>query len=89
MGVNSDRNSEGTSQAEVGDLDCAAFVDQQVLRLQIAMENATLVTEQDPLNDLVGVAFHQPGVHHLAGRDRGVEVLFQVHRQVLENQVQP
>ena len=89
MGVNSDWNSEGSSQSEVGDLDGAAFVDEQILRLQISMENSALVTEEDALDDLVGVALHQPRVHHLAGWDWRVEVLLQVHRQELEDEVEP
>ena len=47
------------------------------------------MTEEDPLDDLVGVALHQPGVHHLASWDRRVEVLLQVHRQELKDQVEP
>lgn len=89
MSVNSDGDSESPSETEVCDLDGTALVNQQVLRLQISMKNTTLMTEQNSLKDLVGVALDQPRVHHLAGGDRGVEVLLQVHRQVLEDQVQP
>jgi hypothetical protein len=42
VGVNSDWNSEGPRQAEVSDLDCAVLVDQQILRLQIAVKDSTL-----------------------------------------------
>jgi hypothetical protein len=42
VGVNSDWNSEGPRQTEVGDLDCAVLVDQQILRLQIAVKDSTL-----------------------------------------------
>ena len=89
MSVNPDGDSEGPCEAEVGNLDGAALVDQQVLRLQISMKNATLMAKKDSLNDLIGVALDQPWIHHLAGWNRGVEVLLQVHRQVLEDQVQP
>ena len=42
VGVNSDWDSKGPGQPEVGDLDGAVPVDQQVLRLQVAVENAAL-----------------------------------------------
>jgi hypothetical protein len=42
VGVNSDWNSESPRQTEVSDLDCAVLVDQQILRLQIAVKDSTL-----------------------------------------------
>ena len=41
------------------------------------------------MKDLVGVALDQHRVHHLSGRNRRVQVLLQVHRQVLEDEVEP
>ena len=42
VGVDADGNSESPGQAEVGDLDGALAIDQQVLRLQVAVKNAAL-----------------------------------------------
>ena len=47
-----------------------------------------LVAEEDSLKYLVGVALDQHRVHHLTGRNRCVQVLLQVHREVLEDEVQ-
>lgn len=40
------------------------------------------------LEKLVGVAFDELGIHHLVLRDGRVQVLLQVHRQELEDEVQ-
>ena len=42
VGVDADGNSESPGQAEVGDLDGALAIDQQVLRLQVSVKNAAL-----------------------------------------------
>lgn len=85
--VVADRDAEGAAQAEVGDLDHAFLVDQQVLRLQIAVEDAAAVAEEHCGGDLVEIAAHQLRVHHFVRRQR-VHVLLQVHTQELEDQVQ-
>ena len=44
VSVSLDWKSKGTSQTEISKLDCCSLaVDKEVLRLQIAMENAVLV----------------------------------------------
>mmetsp|Transcript_102923 Transcript_102923/g.320739 ORF Transcript_102923/g.320739 Transcript_102923/m.320739 type:complete len:253 (-) Transcript_102923:374-1132(-) len=43
VGVTPHRNAEGTCQAKVGQLESSLPVDQEVLRLQIAVEHAVLV----------------------------------------------
>ena len=42
VSVNSDWDSESSGQSEIRDFDGSVLVDQQILRLQIAMKNATL-----------------------------------------------
>ena len=42
VGVDSDWDPESPGQAEVGDLDRALTVDEQVLRLQVAVKNSAL-----------------------------------------------
>ena len=53
------------------------------------MEDPPLVAEEHPLEDLVGVALDQRLGDHLVLADRGVHVLLQVHRQELEDEVEP
>lgn len=40
VSVSADRDAEGASKTKVGELDHTVFIDEQVLRLQIAMQNA-------------------------------------------------
>jgi hypothetical protein len=42
----------GPGKSEICDLDGAALVDQQILRLQISMQNPPLVAKQHSLDDL-------------------------------------
>lgn len=53
----------------------------------LPVQNPPLVAEEHSLQQLVGVAAHQVGLHELAVLD-GVDVLLQVHGQELEDQVQ-
>lgn len=43
--VNSHGDTEGSAQTKIGNFDSAAFVDQQILRFQIAMQHSPHVTE--------------------------------------------
>ena len=52
MRVHSHWDSECSGQTKVRDLDASVLVDQQVLRLHVAMKNSSLVTEQDALQQL-------------------------------------
>ena len=54
-----DRNAEGACQTEVGELELPSSVDEQVLRLQIAMQNAMGVAEGDPPNELVEIGLQK------------------------------
>lgn len=47
--VDADGDADGTSETEIGQFDRAVIVDQQVLRLQVAVEHSSLVTEADAL----------------------------------------
>jgi hypothetical protein len=47
------------------------------------------VAEEHSLDDLIGVALDELRVHDLTGGDGRVQVLLQVHRQELEDQVEP
>ena len=50
--VGPDWNVEGTSQAEIGDLDLPAIRQQDVLWLNVSMENAPGVADRNALQDL-------------------------------------
>ena len=56
MGVRPNRDAECPGEAEVGKLDVAVLVDEQVLRLQIAVEDPVRVAELDPGEELPHVA---------------------------------
>ena len=46
---------DGASQTEVCNLDAAVLIDQKILRLQVSVEDPSLVTEQDALQNLKSV----------------------------------
>ena len=54
--VDADGHTESPRQAEVGQLDHALVVDEQVLWLQVAVQHPPAVAELDALQDLVQVA---------------------------------
>lgn len=64
VGVCANRDVEGTSQAEVGELQVAALVYQDVLRLQIAVQDAVRVAEGDAPKQLVYVGLHTHPQQH-------------------------
>lgn len=85
--VNTNGNAESTRQTEIGELDHAVLVDEQILGLQVTVHGASLVTVEDALRDLMQVAldqlrFQQPVVR------QGLHVLFQVHGEKLEYQIE-
>ena len=49
VGVDADGNSEGARKAKVGDLDGSILVDQEILGLEVAVEDAALVAEEHAL----------------------------------------
>ena len=49
-----DRESEGSGQAEIGELDCLAVAaNEQVLWLQVSVENAVRMQENERLQNLI------------------------------------
>ena len=61
MRVCPDRNAEGACQTEVGELELPSSVNEQVLGLQIAMQNAVGVAEGDAPNELVEIGLEKTG----------------------------
>ena len=52
VSVHADWDPEGASEAEVRNLDASVLVNEQVLRLHVAVEHSPLVAEQDSLQQL-------------------------------------
>lgn len=83
MGVCAERDSKGARQSEIGELEHAVLVDQQVLRLEVAVDDAVRVAVGQALEQLVRVRLHE------AGREGArVHVLFQVEVQELKDEEQ-
>ena len=80
-------NAEGARQAEVGQLDHAVLVDEQVLRLEIAMHGASLMAVEYALCDLMEVALDELRLEQLVVGQR-LHVLLEVHGEELEDQVE-
>lgn len=52
MGVGAERNTEGASQTEIGQLQVALLVDEQVLWLQVTVQDAVGVAVARALEEL-------------------------------------
>ena len=52
VSVHAHWDPEGASETEVSNLDASVLVDEQVLRLHVAVEHSPLVAEQDSLQQL-------------------------------------
>lgn len=55
MGVRPDRDTKGTSQTKVSNLQCAVLVNQEVLWLKVTVEHTSLVAEEHPFHQLIQV----------------------------------
>lgn len=53
MGICAERDAEGASETEVTDFEVAVFVDEEVLRLEIAVEDTVGVAVSDSGEELV------------------------------------
>lgn len=86
VSVSLDGQSKGTGQAEVSKLDFSSGrVNEQVLRLEVAMEDAAAVQVYQRLEDLV-----KEGLH-LGGRKSSalvLQIFFKIEFKVLEDQVE-
>jgi len=61
VSVGADGDAEGSRQAEVGQLDVSLSVDEQILRLQVAVEDAMFVAVVDAVEQLPQVALEKVG----------------------------
>lgn len=58
MGVDPDRDTKGSCQAEICQFNAPLVVDEEVLGLEVPVEDAPCVTEAYSLQDLVQVALN-------------------------------
>ena len=73
VGVGADGEGEGAGEAEVGELDGAAVVDEQVLRLEVAVEDAVRVAVRDARQQLL----------HVALKSKGDQIMGEARRQLI------
>mmetsp|Transcript_19614 Transcript_19614/g.42331 ORF Transcript_19614/g.42331 Transcript_19614/m.42331 type:complete len:213 (-) Transcript_19614:268-906(-) len=78
------RDAEGPREAEVGKLQLSLLVDEEVLRLQVAVEHAPLVAKLDAAQQLVERRLDHAGLEPVLR----VQKLLQVLVQVLEDERQ-
>lgn len=53
MGICAERDAEGASETEVADFEVAVFVDEEILRLEVAVEDSVGVAVSDSGEELV------------------------------------
>lgn len=53
MGICAERDAKGASETEIADFEVAVLVDEEILRLQIAVEDAVGVTVANAGEELV------------------------------------
>jgi len=82
-----DRDAERTGKTEVTKLQLALFVDEKVLRFQVAVQNSVLVTKVDALQQLVHEGLDDHGFES-AALALGVHVLLKIAIHILENEHQ-
>lgn len=60
-----DWNSRGSSESEVSELENVLFVDEQVLRLEVTMEDLPFMAVSDAFQQLIGKTLHDARVKTL------------------------
>jgi len=84
MGESFDWNPRGSSESEVSELENVLFVDEQVLRLEVAMEDLPFMAVSDAFQQLIGEALHDARVKTLLLAE-AVHVLLEVVVEKLED----
>ena len=84
VGVRAQRHIESTSQTKVSQLHSTALVHQQVLRLQVAVQNAVRVAVGEAIQQLIREFLHSLSVHACLAVHEALEI--SIHK--LEHQVQ-
>jgi hypothetical protein len=80
-----DGDSEGSGETEIGELELAFVVDEEILRLEIAVEDSVRVAEVDALEELVHEGFDGDG-GQCSSISLGIHVLLQVLIHIFEDQ---
>ncbi len=84
VGVVAHRDAEGAGEPEVGQLELAGAVDEQVLRLEVAVQDAEGVAVRNAVDELVKVRLDQHGAQHFHAVHEALEILV----EKLEDEVQ-
>ena len=85
VGEGVDGDAEGAGEAEVGEFELALGVDEEVLGLQVAVEDAVVVAEGDALEELMHEGFTGDEVQ-AAAIAAGIHVLLEVFVHVFEDE---
>ena len=85
VGEGVDRDAEGSGETEIGELELAFVVDEEILRLEIAVEDSVRVAEVDALEELVHEGFDGDG-RQCSSISLGVHVLLQILIHVFKDQ---
>lgn len=85
VGEGIDRDAERTGEAEIGKFELAFVVDEEVLRFQVAVQNAVFVAECNALKELVHEGFDSD-VIELTAAAAGIHVFLQIFVHVFEDQ---
>lgn len=91
MSVALERNSKGPAEAEISYLENAlVLINEKVLRLQIAVEDAVAVAVGDALAKLVEKTLDESGGHgpRVRGLAVGIDELLEIGVEILEDEVE-
>lgn len=83
VSVGAKRHIEGTSETKVSQLDVARGLDEEILWLEIAMQDAVRVAVGQAVEELVGESLDELRVHGV-----GIHVALQIHVKELEDKVE-
>lgn len=90
MSVAFERNGEGPPEAKISDLENPlVLIEQQILRLEIAVEDAVAVAVRHPLAELVEEALDQVGREwpRVGALAVGIDEFLEVCVEILEDEV--
>jgi hypothetical protein len=69
VGVGPQRDTKGSGETEIGELEVSILVDEQVLRLEISMEDSVGVAVIETFNQLERESLYDDRTSNRAGRD--------------------
>lgn len=86
MSISLERQSKGSSEAEVGYFDSGTiFTDQDITRFEVPMHNSSLITMQKCFHHLQHDVFDLVHVHRISS---SIHILFEIGVEVFEDEVE-